>query len=74
MVILYFDVPHDSATVLCLFFSRCNEWYLILEVARKEGGKLLQQVNTQTNGVVATGTTIFPEDDSIPQNTEVMNI
>ena len=36
---------------------------------RKESGKLLQQVNFQS-GAVATGTTIFPEDDTIPQNTE----
>ena len=40
-----------------------------LSVAKKEGGALLQQVNTQT-GAVATGTTIFVEDDTIPQNTE----
>ena len=66
--VLYWDVPHDSATVyyVCTSHGAMNG---TLEVARKEGGKLLQQVNTQT-GAVATGTTIFPEDDSIPQNTE----
>ena len=66
--VLYWDVPHDSATVyyVCSSHGAMNG---TLEVARKEGGKLLQQVNTQT-GAVATGTTIFPEDDSIPQNTE----
>jgi len=32
-------------------------------------GKVLQVVNTQT-GAVATGTTVMPEDDTIPQNTE----
>jgi hypothetical protein len=32
-------------------------------------GKTVQQVNTQT-GAVATGTTIIPQDDTIPQNTE----
>ena len=66
--VLYWDVPHDSATVyyVCTSHGAMNG---TLEVARKEGGKLLQQVNTQT-GAVATGTTIFPEDDTIPQNTE----
>jgi len=66
--VLYWDVPHDSATVyyVCTSHGAMNG---TLEVAKKEGGKLLQQVNTQT-GAVATGTTIFPEDDSIPQNTE----
>ncbi|BCU95174.1 MAG: hypothetical protein CM15mV8_0180 [Caudoviricetes sp.] len=59
---------HDSATVyyVCSSHGAMNG---TLEVARKEGGKLLQQVHTQT-GAVNTGTTIFPEDDSIPQNTE----
>ena len=33
------------------------------------GGKVLQVVNTQT-GAVATGTTIMPADDTIPQITE----
>ena len=66
--VLYWDVPHDSATIyyVCSSHGAMNG---TLEVAKKEGGKLLQQVNTQT-GAVATGTTIFPEDDSIPQNTE----
>lgn len=32
-------------------------------------GKVMQVVNTQT-GAVATGTTILPHDDTIPQNTE----
>lgn len=66
--VLYWDVPHDSATMyyVCSSHGAMNG---TLEVAKKEGGKLLQQVNTQT-GAVATGTTIFPEDDSIPQNTE----
>jgi hypothetical protein len=32
-------------------------------------GKTRQMVTTQT-GAVATGTTLFPEDDTIPQNTE----
>ncbi len=66
--VLYWDVPHDSATVyyVCSSHGAMNG---TLEVAKKEGGKLLQQVNTQT-GAVATGTNIFPEDDSIPQNTE----
>ena len=40
-----------------------------IEVNTKGSGKLLQQVNTQT-GAVNSGTTIFPEDDTIPQNTE----
>ena len=40
-----------------------------LEVARKEGGKLLQQVNTQTGGCCDRNNYIS-EDDSIPQNTE----
>ena len=66
--VLYWDVPHDSATVyyVCSSHGAMNG---TLEVARKEGGKLLQQVNTQT-GILKTGTTIFTEDDSIPQNTE----
>ena len=33
------------------------------------GGGIVQVVNTQT-GAVATGTTVFTEDDTIPQNTE----
>lgn len=33
------------------------------------GSKVLQVVNTQT-GAVATGTTVLPYDDTIPQNTE----
>ena len=66
--VLYWDVPHDSATVYYVCSSH-SAMKGTLEVARKEGGKLLQQVNTQT-GAVSTGTTIFPEDDSIPQNTE----
>jgi hypothetical protein len=33
------------------------------------GGNTKQIVTTQT-GAVATGTTVFPEDDTIPQNTE----
>ena len=33
------------------------------------GSKILQAVNTQT-GAVATGTTVLPWDDTIPQNTE----
>ena len=33
------------------------------------GSKILQVVNTQT-GAVATGTTVMPWDDTIPQNTE----
>ena len=37
--------------------------------ASGSGGKLVQVVNTQT-GAVATGTTIIPFDDTIPQNTE----
>ena len=40
-----------------------------IEVNTKGSGKVLQQVNTQT-GAVNSGTTIFPEDDTIPQNTE----
>ena len=66
--ILYFEVPSDQATVyyICSSHGAMNG---TLSVSKKEGGKLLQQVNTQT-GAVATGTTIFPEDDTIPQNTE----
>jgi hypothetical protein len=33
------------------------------------GGKVLQVVNTET-GAVATGTTVLPDDDTIPQITE----
>jgi hypothetical protein len=33
------------------------------------GGKIAQIVNTET-GAVATGTTVIPNDDTIPQNTE----
>lgn len=33
------------------------------------GGRVIQVVNTQT-GAVATGTTTFPDDDTIPQKTE----
>ena len=32
-------------------------------------GDMVQRVNTQT-GAVATGTTLLPNDDTIPQNTE----
>lgn len=66
--VLYFDVPHDQATVyyICTSHGAMNG---TISVSQKEPGKVLQQVNTQT-GAVATGTTIFPEDDTIPQNTE----
>ena len=66
--ILYFEVPYNQATVyyICASHGGMNG---TLAVAKKEGGALLQQVNTQT-GAVATGTTIFVEDDTIPQNTE----
>ena len=66
--ILYFEVPHDQATVyyICTSHGAMNG---TISVSQKEPGKVLQQVNTQT-GAVATGTTIFPEDDTIPQNTE----
>ena len=66
--ILYFEVPYNQATVyyICASHGGMNG---TLSVAKKEGGALLQQVNTQS-GAVATGTTIFPEDDTIPQNTE----
>ncbi len=66
--ILYFEVPSDQATVyyICSSHGAMNG---TLSVSKKEGGKLLQQVNFQS-GAVATGTTIFPEDDTIPQNTE----
>ncbi len=37
--------------------------------AAVSAGKLIQVVNTQT-GAVATGTTVIPHDDSIPQNGE----
>ena len=66
--VLYFDVPHDQATI----YYVCTAHPAMagtLSVSKKEEGKLLQQVYTQT-GTSATGTTIFPEDDSIPQNTE----
>ena len=66
--ILYFEVPYNQATVyyICASHGGMNG---TLSVAKKEGGALLQQVNTQSSAV-ATGTTIFPEDDTIPQNTE----
>ena len=66
--ILYFEVPYNQDTVyyICASHGGMNG---TLSVAKKEGGALLQQVNTQT-GAVATGTTVFPEDDTIPQNTE----
>jgi len=41
----------------------------ILDLVPASGGKLVQVVNTQT-GAVATGTTVIPYDDTIPQNTE----
>jgi len=66
--VLYFDVPHDQATI----YYVCTAHPAMagtLSVSKKEEGKLLQQVYTQT-GTSATGTTIFPEDDSIPQNNE----
>jgi len=40
-----------------------------IAAARLPAGSVLQVVNVQT-GAVATGTTIFPFDDTIPQNTE----
>ena len=66
--ILYFEVPYNQDTVyyICASHGVMNG---TLSVAKKEGGALLQQVNVQS-GAVATGTTIFPEDDTIPQNTE----
>ena len=66
--VLYFDVPHDQATVYYVCSSH-SAMAGTLEVESKQPGKLLQQVYTQT-GASSTGTTIFPEDDSIPQNTE----
>ena len=41
----------------------------ITNVAGQEQARLVQVVNTQT-GAVATGTTVMPIDDTIPQNTE----
>ena len=40
-----------------------------VSAAMQDAGAIVQVVNTQT-GAVATGTTVIPQDDTIPQNTE----
>ena len=65
---LYWEVPGDQATIYYVC-SAHSAMAGTVSVSKKEPGKLLQQVYTQT-GSHSTGTTIFPEDDSIPQNTE----
>ena len=67
--VLYFDVPHDQAGPIYYVCTAHSTMAGTIEVNSKGTGKVLQQVNTQT-GAVNTGTTIFPEDDTIPQNTE----
>ena len=67
--VLYFDVPHDQAGPIYYVCTAHSTMAGTIEVNTKGSGKVLQQVNTQT-GAVNTGTTIFPEDDTIPQNTE----
>ena len=46
------------------FLAGNNTW-----AAAGGGGKLVQMVSS-VDGAVATGTTVFPVDDTIPQNTE----
>lgn len=48
-----------------LVYDSVNGWFELIT----QEGKLVQEVNIQT-GAVATGTTIIPKDDTIPQNTE----
>ena len=67
--VLYFDVPHDQAGPIYYVCTAHSSMAGTIEVNTKGSGKVLQQVNTQT-GAVNSGTTIFPEDDTIPQNTE----
>ena len=70
--VLYWDVPHDSATVyyVCSSHGAMNG---TLEVARKEGGKLLQQVNTQT-GVLRQEQLYFLKTIQYLKILKVMNI
>jgi hypothetical protein len=52
----------DTSKELLLRYDGSN-WNALIQ------DRIVQVVNTQT-GAVATGTTIFPNDDTIPQNTE----
>lgn len=45
------------------------KYALVQDLVRGASGVAVQEVNTQT-GAVATGTTLIPDDDTIPQNTE----
>lgn len=67
--VLYFDVPINQSGPIYYVCTAHSSMAGTIEVNTKGSGKLLQQVNTQT-GAVNSGTTIFPEDDTIPQNTE----
>ena len=70
--VLYFDVPHDQATI----YYVCTAHPAMagtLSVSKKEEGKLLQQVYTQT-GTSATGTTIFQKMIQYLKIMKVMNI
>lgn len=50
--------------------TRKATWQLVKDLL---GGQVVQVVNTQS-GAVATGTTILPADDSIPQQTEGVEV
>ena len=67
--VLYFDVPINQSGPIYYVCTAHSSMAGTIEVNTKGSGKVLQQVNTQT-GAVNSGTTIFPEDDTIPQNTE----
>jgi len=55
----------DSAVVVCDGVDVVDP----ISVVSSPAGKVVQSVTTQ-DGAVATGTTIIPKDDTIPQNTE----
>jgi hypothetical protein len=62
----YYDIFYDGTDIVVL---NPQLPYIDLTNATKTAGQIVQVVNTQT-GAVATGTTVIPSDDTIPQNTE----
>lgn len=63
-----FDITTQAGDICTLMEYASGDW-MLLSMNRGKAGSVVQAVNTQT-GAVNTGTTVFPYDDTIPQNTE----
>lgn len=58
-----------NGIVTCVFYSRASGAAIAVTAGSMPVGSVVQVVNVQS-AAVATGTTVLPYDDTIPQNTE----